>query len=419
MRKIIVTLSATTVLIGTSLFIGTPTQAETIEELKTKQSEIKDERSEIKKDLSKAEAKVADVLIDLEEINDEIAKLENALKKNKEAMDETEDNIDALEEDINGLENDIAELEEQIDTRTEILKERISSYQKNGGNIDLLDVVFGSKDFGDLISRISAVTTITKSDQQLIDQQEADKATVEEQKGEVEEKLEEQNDLKDELKDILETVKQQQKDSKTRKKEYKKQEKELKDLVKELEVEDSTLAELERTVSSEIQSIREAEELQTLATTTESNSSNTSSSNKTKDSKKQNDGNINIPQGTGGEAAIQAGMTQTNKNIPYTFGGKTPAGFDCSGFVSWAYGQAGQSLPSSTSELVEVGKKISLSQAKRGDLVFFDTYKTNGHVGIYLGNGQFLGSQSSTGVAVASMNNSYWKPKFNHVRRIN
>jgi soluble lytic murein transglycosylase-like protein len=54
-----------------------------------------------------------------------------------------------------------------------------------------------------------------------------------------------------------------------------------------------------------------------------------------------------------------------------------------------------------------------------GDVVFFDTYKKNGHVGIYLGNGKFMGSQSATGVAIADMNSGYWKQHFSGtVRRI-
>jgi len=52
-------------------------------------------------------------------------------------------------------------------------------------------------------------------------------------------------------------------------------------------------------------------------------------------------------------------------------------------------------------------------------MVFFNTYKTNGHVGIYLGGGRFLGAQDS-GLDVADMNSGYWKNHFTgHVRRIN
>jgi cell wall-associated NlpC family hydrolase len=93
--------------------------------------------------------------------------------------------------------------------------------------------------------------------------------------------------------------------------------------------------------------------------------------------------------------------------------------FDCSGFVHWAYQQIGVSVGASTSVLSHTGTRVSYSDIKPGDMVFFDTYKTDGHVGIYIGNGQFLGCQGSTGVAIASMNNSYWKSHFSgHVQRV-
>src|SRR5699024_4116567 len=123
--------------------------------------------------------------------------------------------------------------------------------------------------------------------------------------------------------------------------------------------------------------------------------------------------------GAGG-SAISAGKSWIGRSS-YSFGGTNPSAgvFDCSGFVSWAYGQEGISLPSYTGALASTGSKVDYSQAKPGDLVFFDTYKKDGHVGIYLGGGQFLGSQSSTGVAIANMSSGYWNQKFSgHVRRV-
>ena len=77
------------------------------------------------------------------------------------------------------------------------------------------------------------------------------------------------------------------------------------------------------------------------------------------------------------------------------------------------------SIGRSTSVLSGQGTKVSTSDMRVGDLVFFDTYKKNGHVGIYLGGGKFIGSQSSTGVAIADMTSGYWKNHFKgHVRRI-
>ncbi|MEI2471359.1 C40 family peptidase, partial [Peribacillus frigoritolerans] len=85
-----------------------------------------------------------------------------------------------------------------------------------------------------------------------------------------------------------------------------------------------------------------------------------------------------------------------------------------------AYKQAGVNLPASTDALKNAGRQVSDSQKQPGDLVFFNTYKTDGHVGIYVGGGKFIGSQSSTGVAIANMDSGYWAGVYNgRVVRVN
>lgn len=116
-------------------------------------------------------------------------------------------------------------------------------------------------------------------------------------------------------------------------------------------------------------------------------------------------------------------------NSKYVFGGGRNQNdilkgrFDCSSFVHWAFNQVGINLgtltATSTETLKNKGVAVPASDMQPGDLVFFDTYKIDGHVGIYAGNGQFIGAQSSTGVAYADMSKGYWKTKFNgRVKRI-
>lgn len=85
------------------------------------------------------------------------------------------------------------------------------------------------------------------------------------------------------------------------------------------------------------------------------------------------------------------GAAYAGVGVPYVYGGKTTSGWDCSGFVSWAYRQAGISIPSSTSAIRGSGLFVQTSNPKPGDLVF---QNGGGHVGIYVGNGQMIGAQN-------------------------
>ncbi|QKJ24948.1 C40 family peptidase [Aquiluna borgnonia] len=71
---------------------------------------------------------------------------------------------------------------------------------------------------------------------------------------------------------------------------------------------------------------------------------------------------------------------------PYVYGGETPAGFDCSGYVMFVYSQFGMDLPHSVYQQAKLGEKISLDEAIPGDIVVFNDYS---HNGIYAGNGNF------------------------------
>lgn len=97
--------------------------------------------------------------------------------------------------------------------------------------------------------------------------------------------------------------------------------------------------------------------------------------------------------------------------------------FDCSSFVHWAFAQVGVDLgpltSTSTETLKHLGKPVSPDEMQPGDLVFFDTYKTDGHVGIYMGYGKFIGAQTRTGGSIVDMTHGYWKEKFNgRVKRL-
>ena len=108
--------------------------------------------------------------------------------------------------------------------------------------------------------------------------------------------------------------------------------------------------------------------------------------------------------------------------IPYRYGGTSPdTGFDCSGFVGYVFKHSlGTILPRSTEEISDVGSEQDLDDLRPGDLVFYNTLrKSNSHVGIYLGNSQFIHSPGrGKSVTVANMNDTYWRKRYNGARRI-
>lgn len=105
------------------------------------------------------------------------------------------------------------------------------------------------------------------------------------------------------------------------------------------------------------------------------------------------------------------------KGADYAWGGESPSGFDCSGFIYYAYSDAGKDVSRLSTEGY-YNRSFYINKPQVGDLVFFEnTYKSGiSHMGIYLGNNEFIHAGSS-GVQVANLNNSYWSKHFDGFKR--
>ncbi|RKD26056.1 hypothetical protein BEP19_02800 [Ammoniphilus oxalaticus] len=114
--------------------------------------------------------------------------------------------------------------------------------------------------------------------------------------------------------------------------------------------------------------------------------------------------------------------------VPYKLGGKTPKAFDCQGFTRYVFSKQGVNLPSGARNQSKVGKYVSRSNLKVGDLVFFSTSATKkyssssikriGHVGIYAGNGKVLHTYGKGGVKFSDLNSKWWKSHYVTARRV-
>jgi cell wall-associated NlpC family hydrolase len=104
----------------------------------------------------------------------------------------------------------------------------------------------------------------------------------------------------------------------------------------------------------------------------------------------------------------------------YCYGGSGSRGFDCSGFTSYIYRQHGISLPHNSAAQYRVGKPVSRSELRPGDLVFFRTRGNRiSHVGIYIGNGKFVHASSARGrVRIDTLTSGYYHQRYVGARRI-
>lgn len=108
---------------------------------------------------------------------------------------------------------------------------------------------------------------------------------------------------------------------------------------------------------------------------------------------------------------------------PYKFGASTSTTryFDCSSFTKHVFKQLGYTLPRTAAKQAKVGRYVSKSNLKKGDLVFFKVPSRGnfiGHVGIYVGNGKMINTYGAGGVKFSSLSSSYWKKNYVTARRL-
>lgn len=119
-----------------------------------------------------------------------------------------------------------------------------------------------------------------------------------------------------------------------------------------------------------------------------------------------------------GKKIFKSARSQIGKK--YCFGGRSPQkGFDCSGLAWWSHKINGLDIPRQSWDQFREGKKVSRKNLKKGDLVYFETYKKGAsHVGVYDGKGGFIHSPS-TGKKVqqTKLSNSYYKKRYLGARR--
>ena len=104
--------------------------------------------------------------------------------------------------------------------------------------------------------------------------------------------------------------------------------------------------------------------------------------------------------------------------VPYRYGGQSPAGFDCSGYILYVFRNFGIELPRVAEDQFIGGRRVTEKEARPGDIVAFKNGNQIDHTGIYLGGGKFISATSNCGVEISSINGPYWSKRLLGFSRI-
>lgn len=349
--------------------------------------------------ISEFDELISELTSEQNEVSNELAQLQANIAENEAEAEELVSEMKDTENLIASLRLEIEDLKEIIRAREVHLDEQARALQVIGEAGNVVNFVLNAESLNDIIGRIDVVTKLIGQNKQTIQRQEDDKALVETKETETVRKQEEQMQLAAKLEENKALLEEQAAE----------QEAVLASLAAERSVaqgeRDVLIAQAQAAEArrAELQTIRTASS-NTTAVTPASSNETASTSTSTPAATPATPAPAPAPAANNGSVI---GIAHSLSGIPYVYGGTTVSGFDCSGFTSYVFRQAGRSLPRTAAGQYAGTSRVSRGEAQPGDLVFFNQGGGIDHVGIYLGGGNFIGSQYN-GVVVSTINSGYW-----------
>ncbi|WP_157829970.1 C40 family peptidase [Bacillus sp. SN10] len=373
----------------------------------------------------------------MNDLNKTIQSLDKSVQENAAKLDETTKKVADTEQLIEKKNKDIAELQTKIAKREELLRKRLVALQEQPNTNVVTEVLVNSKNVADLVDRLTSVSKILESDEDIMKTQQEDQANV---KKDVETVKTKQKELK-EAQAQIETAKKELDAEKAKKaaavndlsgkmdtvvtsmtsteSQLKELEKQALQLQRIAEEEAQAKAAQEAAAQKQAeQAAKDAQAQQAQAPVEQAAPANNGGQAQKEEPKKeepkkeapkaekktpeQNPAPNPPDDGVIGKAKQYLGM-------PYVWGSASPSngGFDCSGFISYVFGVGRQDVKGYWNSVSKV------SSPQPGDLVFFqNTYKDGpSHIGIYIGNDQMIHA-GDKGIAYSSLSSSYNQKHF-------
>ncbi|SEJ61949.1 N-terminal domain of peptidoglycan hydrolase CwlO-containing protein [Bhargavaea ginsengi] len=196
-KPLIATVAATMAL---SFGLGTTgVSASKLNDLQNQQQQIEQKKNELNRGIQEKASNIKANSEKMDKLLAQIKDLHGKIETKQNEIAQLEQEIEVTKAEIEALRASIKELEQKIADRDALLRDRIRAMQVTGGSTSYIDVLLGASSFSDFIDRVSAVNTLREADRQIIAEQKADKATLEDQKKQVEDKLASQEENKKKL----------------------------------------------------------------------------------------------------------------------------------------------------------------------------------------------------------------------------
>ncbi len=383
--KVIAALITTSTLFG----VATPVMASPVSE------EVQQEMLQQQAEYKEVEEKINLLHMEIDEILDGITDI-------MVKIEETNEKISLIEENKKATMEKIIVTEAELKLKIEEYGDRLRAMYKQG-NAGILSAILGSESIADLISRTEAIIKIAKIDKQLLDEIEDIKKELEEERNSLQKDI----DALEELNAInaidMEKAEERKAESDSKLLELEEEEKKIAGSLSVTEVsllsvgrsivENSSSSDEKLTAAiTEMRRIRE-----TLITEAADNEAVELIEKAKTILKERKLARESAQQSTSSSNAGSASVSSNaivNKayqylGVPYVWGGTTPSGFDCSGFIQYVYKSQGINLPRVSRAQASSGSYVSIANAQPGDILYFGQSSVT-HVGIYLGNNKMI-----------------------------